>query len=55
MKKNYEQDALENNKRDEKEKVTKENEDRWIKPLKCVPIAHFYKIGNKCIETSVNK
>ena len=43
MTKYNEQDAVENNKRDEKEKVTTSNEDGWTKPLKFKPILCFYK------------
>ena len=38
-----EQVSVENNKKEEKWKETKANEDGWIKPFECAPVAHFYK------------
>ena len=38
-----EQVKVENNKREEKEKETKENEDGWMKPLKFMHVMHFHK------------
>ena len=55
MTRKNEQDVVENNKRDEKEKVKNKKEMDGKKPLKFAPIAYFCKKINKGIETRTNE